>query len=56
VLTEIDFIALARKETNARKKMRYLALAHFKEGQSRTAIADALKISEPVLINGLAYF
>jgi transposase len=45
VLNEINFAALAKQETNARKKMRYLALAHFKDGLSRAAIADALKIS-----------
>ena len=56
MLTEIDFIALARKETNARKKMRYLALAHFKEGQSRTAIADALKISRTSINKWVSLF
>jgi len=45
VLKEIDFVALAKQEVNARKKMRYLALAHFKDGLSRTAISGALKIS-----------
>ncbi len=45
MLKKIDFAALAKKETNARKRMRYLALAHFKDGLSRYAIADALKIS-----------
>jgi len=43
VLTEIDFIALARKETNARKKMRYLALAHFKEGSLEPPLPMHLK-------------
>ena len=56
MLTEIDFIALARKETNARKKMRYLALAHFKEGQSRAAIADALKISRTSINKWVSLF
>jgi transposase len=45
VLKDIDFVALAKQEKNARKRMRYLALAHFKDGLSRYAIADALKIS-----------
>ena len=45
MLKEINFVALAKQETNARKRMRYLALAHFKEGLSRYAIADVLKIS-----------
>tara|TARA_R110002050_G_scaffold80451_1_gene172060 strand:- start:2990 stop:3541 length:552 start_codon:yes stop_codon:yes gene_type:complete len=45
VLKEIHFVALAKQEKNARKRMRYLALAHFQEGLSRYAIADALKVS-----------
>ena len=39
-----DFLALAT-ETNARKRMRFLALAHFQEGHSRTDIATAFKVS-----------
>ncbi len=45
MLKEINFVALAKQETNARKRMRYLALAHFQDGLSRYAIADALKVS-----------
>jgi transposase len=45
VLKEINFTTLAKRETNARKRMRYLALAHFKDGLSRAAIAEALKVS-----------
>lgn len=41
----IDFSALAKTETNARKRMRFLALAHFQEGHSRTDIARFLKVS-----------
>ena len=41
----IDFMALAKAETNARKRMRFLALAHFQEGHSRTDIARFLKVS-----------
>ncbi|MFH6562534.1 helix-turn-helix domain-containing protein, partial [Aeromonas caviae] len=41
----IDFLALAKAETNARKRMRFLALAHFQEGHSRTDIARFLKVS-----------
>lgn len=44
-LKEIDFDLLARKTTNARLRIRYLALAHFKEGKSRYQIADLLKVS-----------
>jgi len=41
----IDFEALAAKETNARMRMRLLALAHIKDGASRTATAKYLKVS-----------
>lgn len=45
MLKEINFAALAKQEVNARKRIRYLALAHFKDGLSRAAIAEALKVS-----------
>jgi transposase len=45
MLIDIDFTKLAKNETNARRKMRYLALANFKDGLSRTEIASALKVS-----------
>ena len=37
--------ALVKSEKSARKRMRYLALLHFTEGHSRTAIASMLKVS-----------
>ena len=37
--------SLIKKETNARMRIRLLAIAHFKEGMSRTDIAIALKVS-----------
>ena len=40
----IDLLALAKAETNARKRIRLLALAHFQEGHSRTDIARYLKV------------
>lgn len=44
-LKDTDFHALAKKTSNARMQLRYLALAHFKEGQSRYQIARYLKVS-----------
>lgn len=41
----IDFLALAKTEHNARKRIRLLALAHFQEGHNRTEIARFLKVS-----------
>lgn len=39
-----DFIKLARKEKNARVKIRLLGLAHLQEGKSYTEVADILKV------------
>ncbi len=44
-IKEIDFSTLAKKETNARMRLRLLALAHFKEGKSRYQIADYIRVS-----------
>lgn len=41
---DIDFLALAKAEPKARKRIRYLALAHFRQGHSRTDIAKFLKV------------
>ena len=40
----IDFLSLAKAETNARKRIRLLALAHFQDGHTRTQIALFLKV------------
>ncbi|MEE2030341.1 IS630 family transposase ISSpu8 [Shewanella oneidensis] len=40
-----DIAALVKSEKSARIRMRYLALLHFSEGHSRTAIASMLKVS-----------
>lgn len=40
-----NILALVKSEKSARKRMRYLALLHFTEGHSRTAIASMLKVS-----------
>jgi len=44
-LKNTDFNSLARKQKSIQMKMRLLALAHFKDGKSRTQIALALKVS-----------
>lgn len=43
--TSDEFKRLALAETNARKRIRLLALAHFADGLSRTQIAKYLKVS-----------
>lgn len=40
-----NIAALVKSEKSARKRMRYLALLHFSDGHSRTAIARMLKVS-----------
>lgn len=44
-LNNIDFKKLASQQKSIQMKMRLLALAHFKDGQSRTQIAKYLKVS-----------
>ena len=45
MLKNTDFTGLAKRETNARKKLRFLALAHFQEGVNKASIARMLKVS-----------
>ncbi|WP_425265045.1 helix-turn-helix domain-containing protein [Vibrio vulnificus] len=44
-LNNLDFKKLASQQKSIQMKMRLLALAHFKEGHSRTQIAKFLKVS-----------
>ncbi|HAS6331037.1 TPA: IS630 family transposase [Vibrio vulnificus] len=44
-LNNIDFKKLASQQKSIQMKMRLLALAHFKDGHSRTQIAKFLKVS-----------
>ncbi|HIF9394531.1 TPA: IS630 family transposase [Photobacterium damselae] len=44
-LSNIDFKKLASQQKSIQMKMRLLALAHFKDGHSRTQIAKFLKVS-----------
>ncbi|GAD91194.1 hypothetical protein VHA01S_073_00060 [Vibrio halioticoli NBRC 102217] len=44
-LNDIDFKKHASKQKSIQMKMRLLALAHFKDGHSRTQIAKFLKVS-----------
>jgi hypothetical protein len=45
MLKNIDFTALAKRETDARKKLRLLVLARFKYGMNKATIARMLKVS-----------
>ncbi|KIT50242.1 hypothetical protein H336_16920 [Vibrio parahaemolyticus EN9701072] len=44
-ILNIDFKKLASQQKSIQMKMRPLALAHFKNGHSRTQIARFLKVS-----------
>ena len=44
-LNSTDFKALSRSQSSLQMKMRLLALSHFKDGKSRTQIAQFLKVS-----------
>jgi transposase len=56
MLKTIDFTALAKRETNARKKLRLLALAHFKDGVNKATIARMLKVSRGSVNKWVALF
>ncbi|WDE06375.1 IS630 family transposase [Thalassomonas viridans] len=55
-LETIDFKSLARHEKNAQKRIRLLALAHFKEGMNRTEISKLLKVSRTSVNKWVAGF
>ncbi|AQS38504.1 Homeodomain-like domain [Shewanella psychrophila] len=44
-LQTTDSRCLARRENNAQKRIRLLALAHFSEGHNRSEISNILKVS-----------
>lgn len=52
----IDFLALAKAQTNARMRIRLLALAHFQDGHTRTQIALFLKVSRTSVNKWVAQF
>jgi len=43
--TSEELLILSRKESNARKRIRLLAISHFLNGDSRTAIANRLSVA-----------
>ena len=45
MLQNTNFTVLAKHETNGRKRIRFLALAHFQDGLNKAAIARILKVS-----------
>lgn len=55
-LNNIDFKKLASQQKSIQMKMRLLALAHFKDGHSRTQIAKFLKVSRTSVNNWVATY
>lgn len=47
-----DFPSVINSTSNARLRMRYLAVSHFVDGKSRTKITKYLKVSRVSVING----
>nr|WP_232360072.1 IS630 family transposase [Paraneptunicella aestuarii] len=56
MLKKIDFTALSKKETNAAKRIRLLALAHYSEGMNKAQIARTLKVSRASVNKWVAAF
>ena len=56
MLQDIDFAGLAKRETNGRRRIRLLVLAHFKDGMNRAAIARVLKVNRGSVNKWVAYF
>jgi transposase len=55
-LNQCDFDLLARREQNARRRLRLLALAHLKEGKSCTEVADALRVTRHAVMRWVNWF
>ncbi|HVK94589.1 MAG TPA: hypothetical protein VM571_07660 [Noviherbaspirillum sp.] len=50
LLQKIDFDALARKQPNGQWRLRFLGLAHLKEGKSYVAVAQSLKVTRQAVM------
>jgi hypothetical protein len=44
-LQEFDFDSLARKQSDARRRLRLLGLTHLKEGKSYVAVTQSLRVT-----------
>ncbi|WP_318496490.1 helix-turn-helix domain-containing protein [Photobacterium leiognathi] len=56
LFSSIDFYQLAKREKNAQKRIRLLALAHVQEGKPRDEIAESLKVSRSSVNNWVRRF
>ena len=55
-LQQYDFDHLARKESDGRRRIRLLALAHLKEGRNCSEVADALRVTRHAVMRWLQWF
>lgn len=55
-LGQYDFDQLARKESNRRRRIRLLALAHLKEGKNSSEVADALRVTRHAVMRWRQWF
>ena len=44
-LADVDFFGLAKKESNARARIRFLALGHLQLGGAKTEVASMFQVS-----------
>ena len=55
-LAQHDFDKLARKEGDARRRLRLMALAHLKEGKSCVEVASALRVTRHAVMRWVQWF
>jgi transposase len=55
-MQQVDFDQLARQESNGRRRLRLLALAHLKDGKSCTETAQALRVTRHAVRRWLTWF
>ena len=55
-LQRYNFDLLARQELNGQRRMRYIALAHLKDGRKFTEVADALRVTRHSVMRWLKWF
>ena len=55
-LQRYNFDLLARQELNGQRRMRYIALAHLKDGKNFTEAADALRVTRHSVTRWLKWF
>jgi hypothetical protein len=55
-LQKYNFDLLARQEPSGRRRLRYIALAHIKDGKSPTETALALRVTPRVVMRWFKWF